>query len=62
MEVLRLVAQAQSTREIADGLFLSVNTVRNYVSRILTKLDAHSKLEAVALAVRNGILPSSAIG
>lgn len=62
MDVLRLVAQAHSTREIADELFLSVNTVRNYVSSILMKLGAHSKLEAVAFALRDGLLPKDTMG
>ena len=44
-----------TNKVIADELFLSVNTIRNYVQSILTKLDAHSKLEAVAITVRAGI-------
>jgi len=39
-----------------DQLFLSVNTVRKHVQSILSKLGAHSKLEAVAIAVREGIM------
>ncbi len=35
---------------------LSVNTVRNYVQAVLRKLQAHSKLEAVARAIRDGII------
>ncbi len=50
--VLRLVAKAHATDEIAAELFLSVHTVRNHVSNVLTKLGAHSKLEAVAIAAR----------
>jgi DNA-binding NarL/FixJ family response regulator len=41
---------------IAAELHLSVNTVRNYVQSVLTKLNAHSKLEAVSTAVREGII------
>jgi DNA-binding NarL/FixJ family response regulator len=55
-EVLRLLAAAKSTKAIAHELDLSVNTIRNYVSNILVKLGAHSKLEAVAIARRDGIL------
>lgn len=55
-EVLRMLALGSSNKAIAAELFLSVNTIRNYVQSILTKLDAHSKLEAVATAVREGIL------
>ena len=38
---------------------VSANTVRSHVRRILEKLDAHSKLEAVAFAVRDGVLRPS---
>ncbi|NNN02882.1 MAG: response regulator transcription factor [Acidimicrobiaceae bacterium] len=60
-EVLQLMAEGLTTRAMAEHLFLSVNTVRNYSQAVLTKLGAHSKLEAVALAVRSGIIdpPSS---
>lgn len=55
------MAEGLTTRAMAEHLFLSVNTVRNYSQAVLTKLGAHSKLEAVALAVRSGIIdpPSS---
>jgi len=55
-EVLGLLADGLSNRDIAGRLFLSVNTVRTHVQRILEKLPAHSKLEAVAIARRRGIL------
>lgn len=56
LQVLEMMATGSSNREIAAELFLSVNTVRNHVQSILTKLDAHSKLEAVAIAVRRGLI------
>lgn len=55
-EVLSLLAQGSQNSAVADQLFLSVNTVRKHVQSILSKLGAHSKLEAVAIAVREGIL------
>jgi DNA-binding NarL/FixJ family response regulator len=55
-EVLAAVARGLANKAIAAELFLSVNTVRNYVQSILTKLGAHSKLEAVAIAVGEGII------
>jgi len=55
-EVLNLLASGATNKVIAGELFLSVNTIRNYVQSILTKLDAHSKLEAVATAVKQGII------
>lgn len=56
LEVLVLLATGAANRAIADQLFLSVNTVRNHVQQILQKLGVHSKLEAVATAVREGII------
>jgi PAS domain S-box-containing protein len=54
-EVLRLLAEGLGTREIADQLFVSSTTARNHVQHILNKLGVHSRLEAVALALRNHI-------
>lgn len=56
LEVLRIASLGHSNKEIAAELFLSVNTVRNHMQRVLDKLGAHSKLEATAIAVRAGIL------
>jgi DNA-binding CsgD family transcriptional regulator len=55
-EVLRLLAEGVGTEEIANSLFISVTTVRNHVQNILRKLDAHSKLEAVSLALRRRLI------
>lgn len=54
-DVLALLAEGLGTQEIADQLFVSSTTARNHVQHILTKLDVHSRLEAVALALRNHI-------
>lgn len=54
-EVLRLLAEGLGTQEIADQLFVSSATARNHVQHILNKLNVHSRLEAVALALRNHI-------
>jgi putative two-component system response regulator len=56
VEVVELMAEGLSNKQIAQRLFLSVNTVRNHVQSVLYKLNAHSKLEAVATAVREGIV------
>lgn len=56
MEVLSALAEGLSNREIADRMTISLHTVRNYVQSLLSKLQAHSKLEAVATAVREGII------
>ena len=55
-QLLGLLAEGSSNKVIAGELHLSVNTIRNYVQSVLTKLGAHSKLEAVSLAVREGII------
>lgn len=53
-QVLVCLTCGRSTREIADELHVSVNTVRTHTQNILTKLGVHSKLEAAAYAVRYG--------
>ena len=55
-EILRHLARGSSNKVIASELYLSVNTIRNYIQSVLKKLGAHSKLEAVATAVREGII------
>jgi two-component system nitrate/nitrite response regulator NarL len=55
-EVLKLVAEGLSTSDMAARLVVTTNTVRNHVQAILTKLGAHSKLEAVVIANRGGLL------
>jgi PAS domain S-box-containing protein len=49
-EVLTLLERGRTTREIAEELHLSTETVRNHVRRLLRNMGAHSRLEAVAIA------------
>jgi len=56
-EVLSLVAEGLSNAAIADRLVVSVHTVRNHIASMSAKLGAHSKLEALSIAVRQGLLP-----
>ncbi len=56
MEVLRLVAQGLTDREIAAELVLSRHTVHRHVHSILTKLDLPSRAAAAAYAARHGLL------
>lgn len=56
MEVLRLVAKGMNNRDIAKGLFISENTVKNHIRNILEKLHLHSRMEAVVYAVREKLL------
>ncbi|WP_298616976.1 response regulator transcription factor [uncultured Streptococcus sp.] len=54
--VLKEVAKGASNQEIADRLFLSNGTIRNYMSTILTKLDAENRTEAAKIAQEKGWL------
>ena len=56
-EVLGLLADGLSNAVIAEQLFVSVHTVRNHIANLSAKLGAHSKLEALSIAVRDGLLP-----
>lgn len=55
-EVLELLAFGLSTDAICDQLCVSRNTVRNHTQNVIRKLGAHSKLEAVAIATRAGLV------
>jgi DNA-binding NarL/FixJ family response regulator len=52
MQVLKLIARGMNNRDIAKELFISENTVKNHVRNILEKLQIHSRMEAVMVAVR----------
>ncbi|MEX2658329.1 MAG: response regulator transcription factor, partial [Acidimicrobiales bacterium] len=56
LEVLKLVAQGLTNREIGKELVISENTVKNHVRNILEKLHLHSRMEAVLYAVKERIL------
>lgn len=55
-EVLSLLAQGLSTRDIAQSLSISPSTARNHAQNILQKLRVHSRLEAVAYAFEHGLV------
>ena len=55
-EILQLLGQGASTDDIMAMLHLSKETVRNHIRHILAALGAHSRLEAVAVAHRRGLL------
>ncbi|MBK7896527.1 MAG: AAA family ATPase [Anaerolineaceae bacterium] len=56
LEVLRLVADGASNRDIADDMFLAVTTVKKHLSNIMSKLNASSRTQAVAEARTLGLL------
>lgn len=58
LEVLTRLARRQTDREIAAALFISHRTVETHVSRILAKLGARARADAVAVALETGLLPS----
>jgi ATP/maltotriose-dependent transcriptional regulator MalT len=57
LEILNLIAQGLSNREIADSLFVSENTVKTHSSRVFDKLGAKRRTQAVQLGKELGLLP-----
>jgi DNA-binding NarL/FixJ family response regulator len=55
-EILQLLSEGRSNDEIAGRLFLSLHTIRKHVQNVIEKLGCHSKLEAVAAAVRHDLV------
>jgi DNA-binding CsgD family transcriptional regulator len=57
LEILELIAQGLSNREIADKLFVSENTVKTHSSRLFDKLSARRRTQAVQIGKEMGIIP-----
>ena len=55
-EILKFISHGMTNAEIAQNLFLSEGTVRNYVSRILEKLHVDDRTQAAVLALRYGLV------
>ena len=58
-EVLRLLAQGKSNKEIARALSVTEQTVKSHVSHVLDKLDVPSRTQAALYAMRTGLAPAS---
>ena len=56
LEVLRLIANGMSNREIARELFVSLGTVKKHVNNIYIKFDAHSRTQAIVTARKHNLL------
>ena len=56
MDVLRLIVEGLSDKEIAEQLSISPNTAKSHVQNILGKLDVPSRTAAATYAVRNGLV------
>ena len=54
--MLRLLAEGKGNREVAEVLFISVNTVARHVANIFNKTGAANRTEAAAYAIRHGIV------
>jgi DNA-binding CsgD family transcriptional regulator len=57
LEILELIAQGLSNREIAGKLFVSESTVKTHSSRLFEKLSAKRRTQAVQIAKENGLIP-----
>jgi LuxR family maltose regulon positive regulatory protein len=56
LEVLRLMADGASNREIAEKLFVTVGTVKKHLNNIFTKMDVHSRTQALAVAHQQNLI------
>jgi NarL family two-component system response regulator LiaR len=57
LEILQQIAAGKSTRQIADALFVSENTVKTHTSRLFDKLDVNRRTQAVDVGKRLGLIP-----
>ncbi len=55
-EVLKLIAEGNTSRRIADTLYLSINTVERHRSNIMDKLNLHNKADLIKYAIRKGLV------
>ncbi|MCP6758407.1 MAG: response regulator transcription factor [Fischerella sp. CENA71] len=56
LEILKLIAKGYSNQEIANQLYLSLGTIKSYVRMLLNKLSVDDRVQAAALAIREGLI------
>jgi DNA-binding NarL/FixJ family response regulator len=56
LEILSLIAQGSSNREIGDSLFLSEKTIKNYITSIFQKLQTNDRTQAAVYAIQRGLI------
>lgn len=56
LEIVKLVGEGHTNKEIANGLFLSVGTVKNHITNILQELDLRDRTQLAIYAVKNGLV------
>jgi two-component system, NarL family, response regulator len=60
LQVLQYMANGRSNKEIGQVLYISENTVKAHVKSILAKLDAMGRTEAIAIAIKRGLIVTQA--
>lgn len=55
-EVLKLIAEGRTSREIADTLYLSINTVERHRANLMGKLNLHNRADLIKYAIRKGLI------
>jgi DNA-binding NarL/FixJ family response regulator len=61
IEIIKLIAEGKSSREIADLLFLSFRTIQNHRTRIMRKLTLKKNTDLVKYAIQMGFIPASGV-
>ncbi len=61
VEVLKMVAEGATNNEIASGLFITENTVKNHLRNILSKLHLQNRIQAAVYAVQKGLISDSSV-
>ncbi|MDQ0208348.1 response regulator [Alkalicoccobacillus murimartini] len=56
VSILKLIGEGKSNQEISETLYLTVGTVKNYVSQLLTKLDARDRTQLAIFAIRHHLV------